>query len=713
MTHLAAMPGLNNDLGSIQIEADIAAIKHPIFPPYSGGNETTWLTVLNGRQLAQQVTQVEIRWRAFEVERRCETQDGWQLESRTSLLPDQPGVVVRVTVTNTSDQSRPLALGFLCSGRSVNTGKEGYAWSVPSIPTDVFSFTKTAGLGQSVTMTDIPNARCLTNDVGNGHAVTAVAPAPALWGQERVPTWEVTLAPAKSLTVTLFSSFHEDRGTALEIAREWHGKTDAIFAASRERWEALWVAAFTPGNELFSGHMPILESPNRAMLKLYYNGILTLLTCRRLYENAVVTPCYLTLWPRRGEGSGYLAWELNCTSGVLARLDPAALRAHWLLLASAPWLDYQTTNFFTGEHGGWACSAQPQSVLTGAINLLRWAGDKTWMDKPVERRPRESKGFEGASQGQIVESAKGAEIEMPTGLEVFQQALFAHREHHLPGKAAVDFGSRAAYLECITNYAHGTAGHTAIQAWALKNADALFGQDNSKEIRCLEEAVLDLYKPGAGHFDCEYPDGSRQSAANLYDIGLVLRHLGDSIPRKVTEEIVAFVRQHLLTPTWAHCLSPADLDATSGLRCDHQWAGCFSGWPPQFVLGLLQSGERGEWIAEWLKGIARITDQGPFGQAYWAEDVYPPEAGAAAKCFDELTQGNHWVIGSGALFAEMILDGVCGLSADLEGNLTLKPGLQSWSEGARITNIVAHGRFYDVHDGLLFAREQCPFKVSQ
>jgi len=32
-TQLAGMPGLNNDIGSIQIEADPVAIKHPIFPP--------------------------------------------------------------------------------------------------------------------------------------------------------------------------------------------------------------------------------------------------------------------------------------------------------------------------------------------------------------------------------------------------------------------------------------------------------------------------------------------------------------------------------------------------------------------------------------------------------------------------------------------------------------------------------------------------------
>ena len=97
ITHQAAMPGLGNDLGSIQMEADIAAFKHPVFPPYSAGNEITALTMLNGRNLAQVAPFVEIQWRAYAVDRRCSV-DGWHLESRTSLLPDQPGVVVRLEI---------------------------------------------------------------------------------------------------------------------------------------------------------------------------------------------------------------------------------------------------------------------------------------------------------------------------------------------------------------------------------------------------------------------------------------------------------------------------------------------------------------------------------------------------------------------------------------------------------------------------------------
>lgn len=62
------MPGLSNNIGSIQMEADIAAFKHPVFPPYSAGNEITALTLINGRNLVQVAPFMEIQWRAYAVD---------------------------------------------------------------------------------------------------------------------------------------------------------------------------------------------------------------------------------------------------------------------------------------------------------------------------------------------------------------------------------------------------------------------------------------------------------------------------------------------------------------------------------------------------------------------------------------------------------------------------------------------------------------------
>ena len=94
ITDLKAMPGLNNSIGSVQMEADPVAIKHPVFPPFSASGETTAITFLGNKHIAQVCDWIDVRWKAYAVEREC-TAGTWYLSSVTSLHPTQPVVVVR------------------------------------------------------------------------------------------------------------------------------------------------------------------------------------------------------------------------------------------------------------------------------------------------------------------------------------------------------------------------------------------------------------------------------------------------------------------------------------------------------------------------------------------------------------------------------------------------------------------------------------------
>ncbi len=96
------------------------------------------------------------------------------------------------------------------------------------------------------------------------------------------------------------------------------------------------------------------------------------------------------------------------------------------------------------------------------------------------------------------------------------------------------------------------------------------------------------------------------------------------------------------------------------------------------MIGAIRSGAADHRLSEWITRVADVTRQGPFGQAYWAEDIHPTEEGAAAKCYDELTQGNHWVIGSGAHFVEAVIEGVCGLHVDEAGRVIKGTGISDW-----------------------------------
>ena len=771
MTKLEAMPGLNSSIGSIQMEADPVAIKHPIFPPYSGGEEITGITLLGNKQIAQISHHVELQWKAYEVQRFCHTA-GLLLESRTALLPEEPLAGVELTITNEASHRQEISPGFIFSGRSRNTGNEGYAWAVPAVPTTVSAFNSTEGLYQRITEAGpgLPGGLLFENHTGNGYSVQCADPVPDQFERGRIARYTFSLGPGQSVRVVFLFSFHEDKAKALSLVLQWRGRSAELFTKAQQWWEHLWQAAFTPNNGVFSGYAPVLESRHEELLRTYYNAILTQLTCRRTYPHAVVSPCYLTLWPRRGEGSVYLTWEMPYTAGLLSKLDPEALHSFWTFTAQAPFLQTQVANYFEREFGGWTCGGHPQTLLSGALNLSRWAGDNRWQTVRIVRKLKKTKGFEAASQNQIVGDDESDEKSFHEremrGWDVFKEALFYHRERHLPGSILADVGERDGYLECVTTYAHATAALSSIQAWALAEAAPLlnaasgasflkdaaadkngspvakfeaspqspsekrststspgpqsenktastppmFRSDQRRpstptelrhESERLLQEVLTLYNEGQGYFSCRFPDGSVYGAANLYDIGVVLSTVGERLPQHIVEEIAKFARDNLITPTWSHCLRPVDPDVVSGMRCDHQWVGCFAAWPAQFIYGLLRAGYSEEWVTDWVRGISHVTRQGPYGQAYWAEDVYPPEAGAAAKCFDELTQGNHWVIQSGVHFFDTVVEGILGLSADLEGDLSVKPGLAPFQQEATLRNIRVHDRNYNLEGGVL------------
>ncbi|NQT58203.1 MAG: hypothetical protein HQ557_04390 [Bacteroidetes bacterium] len=706
VTDLKAMPGLNNTLGSIQMEADILAFKHPVFPPYSAGGELTGYTFLGQRHLAQVTDWVKIRWKAYEVERECST-GSWFLSSRTALHPTEPLVVVSLTITNTTTEQKSLDIGFLLSGRSRNTGERGYAWAVPEVPTAVSSFSSTEGLYQNIEMADISGTLLLGNDAGNGYSAQSFSPAPDSWERGQIARFQRDLKPGEEFVLNFSSSFHENQEKALHLVNEWKGREKQLLITARHWWEELWEAAFTVGNSHFSGNAPILESSRPELLKLYYMAILTEITCRRKYPEAVVIPSYLTLWPRRGEGSTYLTWEMPYISGLLSKLDPDGLEGLWNLTAQAPFLDSQVANLFEGSFGGWTCCGHPQTILTGALNLQRWAGNVNWKKSIIIRQKKKVEGFEAASQNQILHEEAGSHTHTRkmTGWEVFKESLYYHRSQKVPQSSLADVGNRDAYLECVTDYAHGTAALTAIQIWALKESAALTGESYDEEIQRLLKEVLALYREGKGYFSCRFSDGRVFDAPNLYDVGVVLSTLGDELPAAMVTEIAEFVRDNLITKTWCHNLWPLSLDVVSGLRCDHQWAGSFSAWPAQFVLGLAKSGYEAPWVEEWLQGMSAVTAQGPFGQAYWAEDIYTPEAGGAAKCFDELSQGNHWVIQSGVHFFDMVVEGLLGVQADIQGNVSLKGGLSAYQKESSLYNIRTHGNLVHVVQGTVETEE--------
>jgi hypothetical protein len=653
----AALPGLTHETGSIQAEADLCAIKHPVFPPYSGGGEITGQVLFGDRLLCQLAPEVRIRWTAWKLERTCE-HDGWSFSSETCLAPNEAVAIVRWTVRNRSARTRTLSWGLALSGRGRNTGTAGYAWSVPEVPVSVWHLRDRMGLAVATEPGPLPDSILFSARDEPAFSLQLAGPG-ARWDADRATLrWNKRVSAGGQWSGFFLAAYGASKTEVVRLAQGWHPERRDGFAAARAVWDDLWKSAFVPGNDRFSGHLPVVESSDEFIGRLYYAGILTLLCLRRRYAGALLNPAYLTISPRRGEGSVYLAWDLPYISPILARLDPDALADHWAALCTAPLFSSMTLNLFDRTHLSFPCVADPLARVAPLRELARRGRLGDALSRRIRRTgrpllafPRDADPVYGRRQTRGV-----------TGREALLEAATAHRRFPLGRTGLVDFGDRGNYLECCTTYAHGTAGHTAAQAWALEAAEQITGRRvaNRGETDRLCAAVRSLYRTGEGYFDCLHPDGKRRPAPNLYDLGLVLQSLGRRLDADAVRDIARFVERHLRTPTWARCLAAFDPDTASGMRADHQWAGCFPAWPPQFIAGLHRAGHRPGWVAEWVEGMGRIPRQGPFAQAYFAEDVVAPERGAAAKSWDELPQGNHWMCSSGSLFSHVVLECLLG-----------------------------------------------------
>ena len=204
-----------------------------------------------------------------------------------------------------------------------------------------------------------------------------------------------------------------------------------------------------------------------------------------------------------------------------------------------------------------------------------------------------------------------------------------------------------------------------------------------KEAAELGKRVQELYVAGKGIWRCRLPDGCYNEVHHCYDFGTTLMNIGDLMPQKQKTEMVAFFKRELQTPTWMRALSTRDLDVTFSIRPDHQWTGAYTALAGTALSGFFVAGEV-DAAFEWMKGLAKTTQQGPFAQAHYTETFYPPESnGGAAKSPSEPPYINDWACVSGCNYLEPIVDSIFGINAGLFGGITAKPNFGKFDREGR------------------------------
>ncbi|HVL81355.1 MAG TPA: hypothetical protein VM840_07180 [Actinomycetota bacterium] len=671
MTHrfgdLYNPPGLTNHWGAAQAALDVTAVRSLAFPPLAQGEQVsglcdvmTGILYVGGRYHTGSLEPISLWWQPDTIERSSRAGD-LELVSSTIVPFGHTSVAVRLRVRNAGAETvrTEVKLGL----RGGVTRNEG-PWT----------FVSPGEFDNEVQVLDGTGAVAFTSRYSGAAMVQGARPLP-----DRIdPTWiawDVELAPGAHRELVFAVALGDGLDAAIAHFEASVSDFDALAAQTRREWDAELEAAFTPGNDRFSGHLPRLVTTDESLRRLYHTALITVLFCKRTTPSAFEGPTYITLAPRYWQTATFL-WDASLTAMLLAMLDPVVLRRmveKWMRTDIHRFL---ATDYLTGRGLGAWYSVNDFAMCRMASEYLRWTGDHAWLDEQV--------GDETV-------------LEHLVGYATYYRRLVVG-EHGL-----ADYGGVWNLLEAVGSYVHEVASLNAANVWCLRFVADLLerrGRDaEATQMRTDAQGIVDrlseLYIPSRGCWNVRHPDGRTQEVGHCYDFGTVLWAISDDLEQHVRDGMVWFLATELQTPTWMRALSLSDPDVTYSVRPDHQWTGAYAAWPAIALTGLYRAGYP-ELARKWLPGLAKTAEQGPIAQAHFAESAVDPEhGGGARKAPSDLPWINDWACVSGGAYLESILTGPFGVRAGLFGELHAEPHLEPGVR-AELHGLRYQGRDFDV-----------------
>jgi hypothetical protein len=685
---MIAPSGLTNFLGTARVDHDLTAISAVTFPPVSQGLTRTATCFVDGRLLESYGAPVTHEWRPDRA-RRSVALPGLELATTTVCAPGETAVAVDIAVTNTGATPRtvPITLSLnatvtrsgeawldavapegrnraaLAPARLVFTDGSGEAWSVQGVDTDTVADVRLSGIAPAA-----------------GEHETGIG------GIERGGEVTVHLDIAPGATAR-FGYVHavgttEEATTATfeRIAAD----VPATVAAAESFWNTQLDAAFRPGNDQFSGHLPVLETTSEPLRRLYWWGALGVIWFRRDFAGNVLGRSYDTLMPNYWATTTFI-WDYSLSSITHALLDPESMRRqllHWI--ASDVHTHFGTSSLTGGPVGRWY-SVNDYAMTRLVHDYLRFTGDTSLLDEEAGGRPVH---------------------------EHLRDWALAWRD--LRGFSPLaDYGEIDNLLECVSSYTHEVASLNAANVWNMRTAAQILAAhgdpDEAKALAAEADAlvgdVVDRYLPGTGHFAAGQPDGTRVPVRHVYDFSVVGTTIGEDLPEQVRREMVDFFRRELQTDVWMRSLSPMDPDASFSVRPDHQWNGAYPAWPADAARSLVALGApRG--ALDWLPGLARSANQGPPAQAHFTEEAMPPVNGGARKAPPQLPYIIDWACSSAGAYVALVIESLFGVAPEVGSDrldtskgcvADLDPGaiLHGLRLGGRLVNVRADGTVDD------------------
>jgi hypothetical protein len=654
------LPGLTNFLGCVQTDLDITGIRSLNFPPYATSDTLTGALYIDGRYFKATAAPITFVWYPDRIERAAET-GGIRFHSVTILAVGEMAALVHLEIANLSGVARSLTLKYGLRG---GVTRVDTAWTNAIPPSE-----------EDNRVTIDPARGMLLFSAAASQAVSCqgILPFPSEI-TARSMTLRLTLAPGAKSTVAYVNAIGGTVEEATALYRRVAAHPEQIIAGARKNWNQELAAVFTPGNDRYSGSLPVLETADRDIARIYHTGILGVISFKRDTPFSVIGRAYDTLMPKWWQTTTFI-WDYSLSALVHALLDPEVMRKYIQLWIRSDIHTHFGTEYLTGGSVGPWYSVNDSAMVNLAREYIRWTGNRTWLTEQVAGRP-------------VLEYL----TEYATNWKQFRQ----------PGGLA-DYGGLLNLLECVSTYVHQVASMNAANVFSLRTTaelQELMG-DSSKARLLRQEAgelladILPLYNAGRGSWYARFPDGSLVDVRHCYDFFTVMNTIGDDLSMSQREEMVAFFRRELQSSTWMRALSCEDDDALFSVRPDHQWNGAYPAWPPQSLLALYRAG-KADMAFQWLKGLARSANQGPFGQAQFVDPTVPADGGGARKAPIDFPYITDWTVSSGGSWVSAIVEGLFGVRAPIHGQLEATPAFGSFDPKAELHNLPYQGKLYNV-----------------
>lgn len=676
---LYSTPATQNEWGSAKADKSVTGITALCFPPYAccGIPETAWspgyLTTcelyLDGELLkvsAASGGQTSYIWYPHRIVRQAQAK-GFSITTITLLPSRQRALLQSIVIKNLSGRGKSFTLGFDLRAAVI---KKSGTWFVnsPGEADNRITWDATRG--------------CLIFEAQHSQAVSVQGflPKPNRMENKRVLVFEMTLGPGESREFRYANAIASQKAEALGGYDRLQANFPALLQQNEDVFSGLVKAAFTPGNSEFSGHLPQLITEDESLWNLYYRGFTNLLFGRRDSPDSEYGLTYLTLGGRVLPTLSF-PWDTSLTSLSLAMLDPEPLRRLIETWMVQDMHQHLATDYISGQAIGPWYAVNDMAILRCAQNYLRVTGNFTWLDRPVNGKP-------------VLE-------------HLADHALYWKKLDHY-GHGLGDYGKIENLLEVVSTYLHEVAGMNAGNVSGMRFVAALVERKGdsarARQLRAEADALAGrinrlLYVQGKGYWRCGQPDGSYNEVRHCYDLLSVFDNMEQDLSDQQKREMNRFFWNELHNPVWMRALSASDVDATWNIRPDHSSIGAYPSWPPMTAKALLRidsSQELTSQLASWIKQLGKAGNQGPFGQAHFAQPVFPPEQGGACKSPDDAPYLNDWCCIAAGSFVDMTIDSIFGADLTLHDGIRVTSRLEHFDPRGRLVNLPYQGKNFSI-----------------